>query len=163
MSDFINTIISRRWEISGTLIMFAIGAYLVGLNNKRNRFANASQKFRNTILTELKDVYPHPVNWPKNSLDIEPFLKSKFASLQTAVEEFKRTLPWHKRKTFEQAWFRYRCSTGREIDIQCYHHYMPFISTSTVDGKEVTVDNSKTYKETFKHNVNSLLKFAKKT
>ncbi len=163
MSDFINMIISRRWEISGTLITVAIVAYLVGLNNKRNRFAIASQQFRNTILTELKDIYPNPVNWPKDSINIEHILKSKFTNLQVVVEEFRRVLPWYKRKTFDKAWLCYRCSTGREIDIQCYHHYMPFISTSNIDGKQVTIDNSKTYKETFKHNVDSLLKFAKKT
>jgi hypothetical protein len=139
----------------GILGTFAVRRYIA--------FQNASTKFREAILNELGDIYPNPVNWPKDSINIEHLLKSKFTNLQTAVEQFRRALPWFKRKDFENAWLRYRCSTGREIDIQCYHHYMPFISTSIVNGKEVTIDNSKTYKETFKHNVDTLLKFAKKT
>jgi hypothetical protein len=166
MSDFINTIINRRWEISGTLIIVAIGAYLVGLNNKRNRFANASQKFSNAMLTELKDIYPNPVNWPKDTLNIKHLLKSKFINLQVAVEEFKRTLPWYKRKAFELTWLRYHCSPSYRKDkgYQEYSHYIPCISTCFVDGKQVTDETTlESCKETFKHNVDSLLNFAKKT
>ena len=123
-------------------------------------FRSAANKFAETFFNELKGIYPKPENWPEN---IDHFLRTRFPTLQAAIEEFKNILPWYKRKAFDKAWFRYRCSTGREIDTQCYHHYMPFITTSIVDGKEVTVDNSGMYTETFKHNVDALLKFAKKT
>lgn len=124
-----------------------------------NAFRNASEKFRNIVLIGLKDIYPVPVNWPEN---IDIFLRFKFTVLQAAVKEFRGFLPCYKRKSFDRAWLNYYSSYGDEHS-QCYHHYMPFSGTSIENGKETTYSNTKIYKETFKHNVDSLLKFAKKT
>ena len=64
----------------------------------------------------------------------------------------------------DRASFRYYNATGREIDnknCQCYHHYMPFKSSSS-DGNKIThYDNSINYKDNLKNNVDSLLAYAK--
>ncbi len=73
-----------------------------------------------------------------------------FTGLQTAVVNFRPFVPWWKRWSFDRAWFRYRCSTNRKVDIQCYHHYMAF------------ADNPR-YKTNFHTNVSCLLSFSKGT
>jgi len=149
-------------------VLAVIGAILLALfvgwiNSKlkrKDRFANASLKFRTIFLQELKDIYPDPVNWP-DSYGIDGLLRSKFPTLQAAVEDFRFFLPWYKKYFFDRAWFKYQCSTGRKIDIQCYHHYMPFKGESSVNGKTTEFDKSKIYKQTFKKNVEDILKYAK--
>lgn len=152
--------------VGGTIVGALLGAWLTYLfflnlseiNNRRE----ANRKFLSTFHNELSDIYPTPVNWPD---DIDSFLRSKFNFLQAAVGEFRHHLPLDEWDAFDKAWFDFYCSTGREVDKNCqvYYHYMPFISTSIVNGKEVTEDTLQTYKETFKYNVDLLLKFAKKT
>jgi hypothetical protein len=163
MQDLIDFAWTHIPQIAGGLIMAFVVAYLAGLNNRLNRLAAASANFRNVFLTELKGIYPIPFDWPKEGIAIDNRLRKAFPNLQAAVTEFKHFIPWYRRKLFDRAWFRYRCSTGRKIDIQCYHHYMPFEGVSIIDGKEIRYDNTKVYKETFKKNVDSLLKYAKQT
>jgi hypothetical protein len=99
----------------------------------------------------LEGLYPIPSGWPQDGIIVERMLKEKFPRLQTAVAEFGKSLPWYKQKGFNKAWFIYRLGEdGREIDIQCYHQYMPFGSNPN-------------FKENFKHNVDNLLKFSKLT
>lgn len=151
--------------IGGTIIGAIIGAwltyrfslYLSDINDRRE----ASRKFLSTFHNELSDIYPTPVNWPEN---IDSFLRSKFKFLQAAVGEFRHYLPTKDWDSFDEAWFKYYCSTGREIDRECqvYHQYMPFKGTSVVNGEMVIKDNSQKYKTNFKYNVDRLLKFAKK-
>lgn len=130
--------------------------------SKRNAFRNASIIFRSKVLTELEGLYPVPTKWPTEKMMIDRILKEKFPKLQIAVAEFREFLPRSQQSDFDKAWFIYRLGKdGREIDKQCYYDYMPFISTSIVDGVQVTVDTTGTHKETFKHNVDSLLSFAK--
>ncbi len=141
-----------------TLGAFAVRRYIV--------FQNASIKFREAILNELGGIYPNPVNWPKDTLNIKHILKSKFTNLQVVVEEFRRALPWYKRKAFEEAWLCYHCSPSyrKDKDYQEYSHYIPCISTYFVDEKQVTDETTlESCKEAFKHNIDTLLKFAKKT
>lgn len=98
-------------------------------------------------MAELGSIYPHASAWPEN---IDGFLRSHFTALQTAVENFKPFVPWWKRWLFEHAWFRYRCATGRKVDVQSYHHYMAF--SGQPDPKVV-----------FHKNVSRLLRFADDT
>ena len=131
---------------------FAIVAALVGVLGAFSvqrfvAYRNAATKFRSTILAELRDVYPLPASWPKN---IDAFLRAVFPSLQAAVAEFRPFLaPW-RRRSFDRAWSAYRNAYGREVDIQVYHHYMPF-------------NDQPDPKATFHANVNRLLEFARKT
>ncbi len=150
MDYIINIIGNNIIPIAGALIMASIGFYLAGRNNRLNRFANASANFRNAFLNELRGLYPLAVEWPKDSPAIDHILRKAFPSLQSAVTEFRNFLPWYKRYFFDKAWFRYCCSTGRKIDVQCYHHYMFF-------------EDNPEYKETFRRNVENLLMYAKQT
>ncbi|MBT6229411.1 MAG: hypothetical protein HOI47_22430 [Candidatus Scalindua sp.] len=141
-----------------TLGAFAVRRYIT--------FQNASIKFHEAVLNELGDIYPNPVNWPNNTLNIKHILKTKFTNLQVAVEEFRRALPWRKRKAFAEAWLRYHCSPSYRKDKDCqeYSHYIPCTSTSIVNGKQITDETTlESCKEKFKHNIDTLLKFAKKT
>jgi hypothetical protein len=129
-----------------------VGAVLVAflanyLSNRRERFSlkrKAALEFRNEVLTTLTQLYPLASEWPK---EIDLILRAAFPSLQRAVSQFRPFVPFCKRWSFDRAWFRYRCGTGREIDVQNYHHYMAF--GSNPNGQE-----------NFKRNVDSLLKFA---
>lgn len=146
MGEFI-TFLFEHFAAIISLLVVMLAAYLAGCNNFKIRRANACIVFRAAILNELGSIYPHPVEWPE-SIDI--FLRSHFISLQKAVENFRAYVPWWNRWRFDRAWFRYRCATGREVDIQCYHHYMAF-------------DDNPDYKDTFYKNVSYLLSFANET
>jgi hypothetical protein len=114
---------------------------------RAKRRVEASSAFRSVFLTKLSGLYPEPVKWPENP---DYFLRGIFPELQAAVAQFRPFVPWWKRKAFDKAWFEYRCSTGRKIDIQCYHHYMGF--SDMPDPKE-----------TLRANVNRLLGLTKET
>jgi len=153
--------------VGGTVVGAFIGAWisykfslqLAEINSRKE----AARKIISTFYQELSDVYPYPINWPD---DIDAFLRSKFTILNAAVGEFRHYLPKEKWEGFDHAWFRFYNATGREIDnknCQCYLHYMPSFGASApvVNGKETKHDNTKTYKENLKKNVDALLKFAK--
>jgi hypothetical protein len=148
--------------IAGALTGFLIKHWLTNTRDKIARRATASAKFNSEVLNILSGLYPLASDWPKNIYEIDTILRSAFPKMQIAVEDFKYSLPWHKKPFFNHTWSRFRNAYGRDQDIQCYHNYMPGISTSIVNGKEATIDTTKTYKETFKHNVAALLKFANK-
>lgn len=105
----------------------------------------AAEEFRRDILTALPGIYLEPARWPD---DIDATLREAFPKLQDAVEKFRPCVPWWNRKAFDMAWFRYRCGTGREIDVQNYFHYIGFSSNPNPKG-------------TFRRNVDTLLAFAK--
>lgn len=144
MFDFnVNTF----WVIATAVLAPAFVGYIAWRNNRKNRVAAASTQFRAIVLRTLVGLYPSPVDWPD---DIDAHLRHIFPDLQVAVAEFRPFVPWWQRRSFDDAWFRYRSSTGRKIDIQVYHHYMSFS-----DQPEP--------KDTFYMNVSRLLSFAKKT
>jgi hypothetical protein len=146
----IEVIINNFHVIAGYVLLACFVAYLNYLINSRNRFAAASTKFHSSVLEILMGLYPVPINWPKNGVGIDPILRDAFPRLQIAVAEFRPHIPLFRRKKYDNCWFRYRCSTGREIDQQCYLHYMDF-------------NDQPDPKITFKQNVDALLSFAKKT
>lgn len=150
------------WAIGIILVLFGIIAAhrLVSYRDRKNIFNSAAKEFVDTIHMELKEIYPSPANWPE---DIDYYLRYRFDNLSEAVGKFRRHLPIIKRKSFDEAWFRFYCSTGREVDINCqvYHHYMSFRGVSVVNGKEYRYDNSKTYKDNLRNNVDNLLNYAK--
>lgn len=100
----------------------------------------AARKFHDTIRNELEGLYPTPVNWPKDSSAIYYILEEKYPRLENAVHKFRGHLPSFLLSGFDNAWLQYH---------KDYYQYMPFH------------DNTETYKETFKKNVNRLLKYAK--
>ena len=150
------------WSIGLVVGLFGIiaGHRLLTRRDRIATFNKAATEFSDCFHSELREIYPIPANWPK---DIDIYLRARFDSLSEAVGKFKRHLPKRKQRAIERDWFLFYCSTGRDIDKGCqvYHHYMPFSGMSVVNGKTTHYDNTKTYKETFKHNVDRLLEYAK--
>jgi hypothetical protein len=138
-------LISVGGTIIGTWVGYKLSLQLSIINARRE----ANLRLITTFHRELADIYPYPINWPK---DIDAFLRSKFTALNAAIGEFRHYLPVGDYDSFDNAWFKFYCSTGREVDIkncQSYHQYIAF-------------EDKPNFKETFKHNVDSLLIFAKK-
>jgi hypothetical protein len=131
----------------GAVLLACFVGYITWRNNFKSRRAAACAIFCSAILKELGSIYPNVESWPE---DIDSFLRSRFSALQTAVENFRPFVPLWRRNRFEQVWFNFRCATGREVDVQCYHHYIEFASNPN-------------YGEKFKNNVASLLSFANET
>ena len=135
-----------------TMLAMLIGVVLGHrLAIKRDNFTakrNAAAKFRSSILSALEGLYPLPADWP---VDIEIALRRAFPALQFAVEEYRPFVPWWRRWAYDFAWLKYRSATGRQIDTQCYLHYLDIqnIDEPAVDGKKA-----------FRLNVDALLKFA---
>lgn len=133
--------------VAGALCVLLIRSWLQNGNAQSTRYANACEKYRSALLNTLKGLYPDPTDWPE---DVDGKLRSIFPELQTAIEKFRPFLPWYRQVILDRAWFRYRCATGRKIDVQCYHHYMSF-------------GGQPDPKETFRNNVNKLLSCAKQS
>jgi len=150
--------------LAGALVMALIGFLLADTQNRKTRFNQAAATFRSRVLAELEGLYPIPTKWPTEKMMIDRILKEKFPKLQIAIAEFSEFLPWYRRKAFDKVWFIYRMGEdGREIDKQDYWQYIPHSGTSVISGKEETHDNTETYQDNFKRNVDNLLKFAKHT
>ena len=122
-----------------------VGAEGLGYRDRQTARRNAAANFRAAVLSALHGLYPLPFEWPD---DITQSLRNAAPTLQSAVAQFRPFVPWWRRRAFDRAWFRYRSGTGREIDLQNYHHYIPFGSNPD-------------YKTNFRRNVHALLFFAK--
>lgn len=122
-----------------------LGHWLTRRRERETARRNAAIAFQFAIFETLKGLYPLPEKWPK---DIEVPLRNAFASLQMAVAHFRSFVPKSERQAFDRAWAEYRCSTGRDVDVQSYHHYMDFGDNPDPRGN-------------FRRNVEALLIFAK--
>lgn len=118
---------------------------LAGRRDRQNARRQAASRFHDAVLAELHGLYPLPFEWPK---DIATHLEKVAPSLASAVDQYRRFLPWWERPGFDKAWWRYRSDTGRKIDLQNYHHYMAF-------------SNNRDPKSMFQRNVAALLAYAK--
>jgi len=159
-----STIFSENptWAIGIVVILFGIIAAhrLSSYRDRKNTFNKAAKEFSDTFHQELKEVYPITANWPKN---IDYYLRARFDNLSAAVGTFKSHLPENQQILFVDTWFHFYCCTGRDADrnCQCYQHYEPFTGISFDGDKEIYHDNTQTYKDDFRHNVDALLEFTK--
>lgn len=133
------------WRASLTVaISVAFVAHvLASWRNANARRRDAATKFRGAVLAALPGLYPLPALWPN---DVDGALRDSFPAIQTAVAEFRPSLPWWRRRSYDRAWFRYRSGTQREIDVQNYHHYLEFRDNPDA-------------RENFRRNVSALLAF----
>lgn len=160
----IDIIIANFNKIAGTILGSAFVGYIGYRTYRKTRFNQAVTTFNSKILNELEGLYPIPSNWPTDKMMIDRVLRDKFTRLQFAVAEFRKFLPWYHCKDFDKAWFIYRMGEdGREIDIQDYWQYIPHSGASMVNDVLVHHNNTKTYQDNFKRNVDNLLKLAKLT
>ena len=150
--------------VAGAALAWLVPHRLAVAHAETTEFRQASRRFRSAVLQAVSGLYPVPSRWPKNSLEITAVLEHRFPELQIAVSEFRPCLSWFRRWTFDRAWRIYRLGKdGREIDGQYYWQYIPHVSDSVSNGKRVHEDNESEYKETFKANIQRLLKHASET
>lgn len=114
--------------------------------DRRSARRSAAKDFRTSVLESLSGLYPLPTSWPS---DVDASLRQLFPGLQPTVASFRPYLPLWRRWAFDRAWKDYRCGTGRDIDLQNYHHYIAFQSNPEA-------------KENFRRNVDRLLAFSNK-
>lgn len=153
LHEWVNSLTDgERWSYGLAAVtlasIFAAPAVTHRLAARRDRWnakRHAAATFRATVLSALNGFYPLPFRWPD---DITSSLSDVAPTLQSAVAQFRPFVPWRKRRSFDRAWFNYRCATGREMDSQCYHHYIAFSSNPEA-------------KKNFRRNVDALLNFAK--
>jgi hypothetical protein len=151
VEEFLKSVSEHVIGISSSLLVAALGAHLVWRNNFKTRRANACAVFRSTVLATLSGLYPHPANWPRDSMAIHNILSNRFPALQAAVAEFRPFVPWWQKRAFDKAWSIYRLGPdGRKIDTQIYHQYIGF-------------DSMPNPKVTFHTNVSKLLLFSSET
>jgi hypothetical protein len=157
--------LAANWAaILGAVLLASFAAYLARRNGYKARKAAAAMKFRTAVLNVLSGLYPVPVAWPKNEMQIRTVLAERFPALQAAVSEFEPYVPSWRRKAYQEAWRRYRLGDdGRGIDQQVYWQYVPLKGTSSIDGVVTEHDQTKTYKSDFKANIDRLLNFASET
>ncbi len=140
-------LLENPWPVFGAVLLAAFVGYVTWRNNLKNRRAGACDAFRAAVLGKIAGLYPAATNWPEN---IDDYLRRIFPDLQVAVARFRPFIPWYKRRAFDRAWLCYRSAYLREIDVQCYHHYIGF-------------DDQPDPKSTFRDNVDRLLSYAKET
>jgi hypothetical protein len=135
-----------------------IAAIYKRFTNRADRRAAACAAFRETFCRELRGLYPQPTDWPKGS-GIEHQLKKVFPELQRAVATFRPYVPDKDKASFDGAWRNYHCATKRDVDDQCYLHYLNMTTTTLNEfGGETVIPNDG--KANFKRNVDRLLSFA---
>ena len=139
-------LVSGGFAIVGSLIGIWAGYRLSLSLSIFNSRCEANKEFLSTFHNTLSDIYPVPIKWPEN---INIILKTKFPILQAAVGNFRHNLPVSKWNSFDTAWTTFCNPKGREKDKENTEFY------------QYSVGPDK--KERFKHNIDSLLKFAKKT
>ena len=117
------SLLSNPLILTVPLLVAAFAGHVAYRNNFKSRHAAACAAFRSTVTGKLSSLYPLPTSWPSNP---EPQLRAIFPDLQAAVSQFRPYVPWYRRKAFDRAWLQYRSAYLREIDVQCYHHYIAF-------------------------------------
>jgi len=152
-------IIDHFNEIATGVFMACFAGWIGWRTWRKTRRITAADNFHSSVLSILEGLYPVPSNWSDN---IDSFLRSKFPALQSAVTDFRKHLTFSEKTSFDHVWFIYRLGKdGREIDKQYYAQYLDGESATNINGKEIIEINDG--KKNFKHNVDALLKFAKKT
>lgn len=101
-------------EITGALIMAAIGFYLTGLHNRKNRFADASIKFRSEIMNALENIYP-TISIHITSDEINNKIWGSIPKIVTAATIFRYYLPFYRKGCFDRATKKYR-DTAKNTD-----------------------------------------------
>lgn len=135
------------------ILLSALIAALVTIGVSRsNNYRSASTQFLNIITNELKEIYPTVHHWPES---IDTYLKNKYPTIQSAVAQFEKSVPWYKGRGFKKAWEIYRVGTNpvSTSSEQEYHQYMGF----TIDDHYI--DPCQRLKE----NIDRLLSYAKQT
>lgn len=119
----LDSLLENPWIAAAPIMLAALVGYIAYRNNYKSRRATAGDQFRAAVTNALTGLYPLPAKWPENP---ERELRAAFPSMQAAVAQYRPYVrPW-QRRAYDRAWLTYRSAYRREIDVQCYHHYMGF-------------------------------------
>lgn len=149
--------------ISAALALFAQLAThrLTGLRERQARRAAACSAYRAAVLEALRGLYPEPLDWPLNPLDIVAVLEGRFAQMQAAGAAFRPYLRWVRRWQFDRAWNRFHHGRGgRRSERHNFWHYVPGPPGTAARawvGANAPLQDAQAV---FRKNVDRLLRFA---
>lgn len=145
------TVTFSAGAIVGALAMRIIDHQLAKIRASEDRkikeFNQAAAKFRSAIITELTGLYPRFIEWDGNTIDS---LNASLPKIQSAVEEFRHFIAPGDIKSFNKAWNNYYDT--------CKHTNKNGFSYSNIISE---IENSKNVINNFKHNIDTILAFAK--
>lgn len=161
---------TEKWAF-GLLALLFIGIAIQLISHtlsiqrdRQTRRAKACADFYAAVHEALSGLYPIPSNWPSDKLAIISILEGKFPLLQAAIAKFRPNIPIYKRWLFDRAWRIYRLGAdGRDIDGHDYWQYVPHSGEGIENGRRYKHDNTLTYKDNFKKNVDRFLSYANST
>ncbi len=144
-------IIDNIYSILGAILLASFIGYITYRNNRKNRIAEASTKFRNKILTELQGLYPVTQYWEQGI-----FLRfsQSIVKIESIATEFRHFIPFYRKRAFYATLKNY-CDYCNKItwdEVGAYAMY----KNSMFDPKD------KGPREQFKNIVEHLLSFANK-
>ncbi|MEW6068279.1 MAG: hypothetical protein AB1610_08315 [Nitrospirota bacterium] len=145
----IQLIIDNFITIAGGILTIAFGWYVTYRIYRKNRVAEASVKFRNKILTELKGLYPVTQCWEQS---IFLRFRQSIPEIESITTEFRYFVPFYRKWAYNKALKDY-CKYCNEItwnNIASYSFWPNFPKPR------------KNPREQFKNIVEHLLSFANK-
>lgn len=140
-------IIDNIYSILGAILLACFIGYITYRNNRKNRVAEASIKFRGKILTELKGLYPVTQYWDKS---LFPRFRQSIPEIETITTEFSYFVPFYRKWSYKKA-------------LKNYCEYCNKITWNNVASFPFWPDfptPSKNPREQFKEIVEHLLSFA---
>jgi hypothetical protein len=103
MDEIINSIGPYILQIAGALMLAAIGAYLAGLNNRRNRYHIISDSFHHSFLETISMFSNQDID-----SGLYEHLEISFHLHKKAVLAFRTHLGFFRCIGFDRAWNNYR-------------------------------------------------------
>jgi len=145
-------IMSHRIELLAAALIIGFGlVYLSWRRQRKKGAATASRVFRDTVLAELKGVYPIPRYIDK---DVFSTFSQSIPKIESAADEYRHFMPAESKKAFDMALHEYREHCSRISWESC-------VSYNTSRDKSNPEEIGP--KEIFRQNVNALLSFTKKS
>ena len=143
-------ILNNRIELVGvSLILGLFFVYLSWRRQRKKDAAAASREFRDTILAELKGVYPIPRYLDK---EVCSRFSESIPNIESAASDYRQFIPAESQKAFDAALQNYRehCSRIRWESCVSYNTSRDRTNPEDIGPKEI-----------FRQNVNTLLSFTK--
>lgn len=135
--------------ISASLAAGFFFIYLSWRRQRKNESAAASRAFRDTVLAELKGVYPIPRYIDK---DLCSRFSRSIPKIESAAAYYREFIPSDSKKAFDAALKNY----SRHCSCISWESCVTYNASRDKDNPEETGP-----KEIFRQNVNALLSFTK--
>ena len=153
LSLFQITLIAGGFTVTGALITALFTFPLARYIAKHNSEIQAKEKFKSILLNEFVGIYPEVVNWPD---DIEKQLMESLPRIQSAVYDFKLSIPLKNQQGLDEAWAQYQVHVKEDIPFNCNTANILYSESST--GKFA---NKHKAKKILAKDIGNLLQYAK--